>query len=349
MQQLRQGLPLALLICGVVFVLGIVGFFVYSWMSGSTDLGPLRPTQATQTESAQSDVDRWLGDARAAVAKDALVQPAGNNALELYLKVLDAEPENRTAKVALIELLPSAAQPTDRLIEEGEFDEAARVLALLEKAEPGSLRTAAMQQKLTAAQRNVEQVRLAEQERARNQALAAQQQAQAQNQPAATTPAALGATSDADVNPLSSNPARQPAAQRPPAASAQPPASTAQTTPPPARETTPAPSQASATPPASTAQASGPQNRKFELIKSVPPEYPARALRQRTEGWVELEFTVNVDGNTENVKVTNAQPRRGEFDREAIRAVQQWKFRPQITDGKPVSTVVRQRLNFTLR
>lgn len=346
MQQLRQGLPLALLICGVVFVLGIVGFFLWAWINQTVELGPVGPSRQVTEQAEVSDVERWLAEARVAVNQDNLVQPVGNSALELYLKVLEADSENNIAKVALIELLPDATPPAERLIEGQQFDEAERVIKMLETADPGSLVISALGQKLDVARRGADQARVAEQERARQQVLAAQQAAQGGNAAAATTAAPrapIGEATDADINPLSSNPANRPAAT--PASDAATAGNQPAATP---TAATPPPTQAAATPPPSTAAATAPQTRKFELIKSVQPEYPQRALRQRIEGWVEIEFTVNTNGDVENVKVLNANPRRGEFDREAIRAVQQWKFRPQISDGRPVAATARQRLNFTL-
>jgi protein TonB len=79
----------------------------------------------------------------------------------------------------------------------------------------------------------------------------------------------------------------------------------------------------------------------------VDPNYPQRALRQRMEGWVELQFTITANGDVTQVSVVNAQPKR-EFDREAIRALQQWKFRPRIENGKAVPANARQRLEFRL-
>jgi outer membrane biosynthesis protein TonB len=36
------------------------------------------------------------------------------------------------------------------------------------------------------------------------------------------------------------------------------------------------------------------------------------------------------------------------FDREATRALSQWKFTPRVENGRPVSAKARQRLTFSL-
>ncbi len=67
--------------------------------------------------------------------------------------------------------------------------------------------------------------------------------------------------------------------------------------------------------------------------KRVEPEYPTDALRAGTEGFVEVEFTVDASGKVESVSVVNAQPSRT-FERAAVRAVKQWGFAPGGGRGK---------------
>lgn len=67
----------------------------------------------------------------------------------------------------------------------------------------------------------------------------------------------------------------------------------------------------------------------------IAPEYPARAAQRGTAGWVLLEFTVTTAGATKDVRVVDADP-PGTFDRAAIKAVERFKYRPKVVDGKPV-------------
>jgi protein TonB len=97
----------------------------------------------------------------------------------------------------------------------------------------------------------------------------------------------------------------------------------------------------------SVAQSTSPQNRDVELVQRVNPNYPARALRQQVSGWVDLEFTITEFGDVTDVRVVDADPKRI-FDRDAIRAVQAWKFRPKLENGQAVATSARQRLEFSL-
>lgn len=67
----------------------------------------------------------------------------------------------------------------------------------------------------------------------------------------------------------------------------------------------------------------------------IAPEYPARAAARGIGGWVLLEFTVTAAGATREVRVVDSDPPRT-FDRVAIRAVERFKYRPKVVDGKPV-------------
>jgi protein TonB len=67
----------------------------------------------------------------------------------------------------------------------------------------------------------------------------------------------------------------------------------------------------------------------------IAPEYPARAASRGIGGWVLLEFTVTTAGSTKDVRVVDADP-PGTFDRVAIKAVERFKYRPKVVNGRPV-------------
>ncbi len=76
------------------------------------------------------------------------------------------------------------------------------------------------------------------------------------------------------------------------------------------------------------------------------PIYPLSAKKLGLEGWVEVAFIVDENGNVINVEIINASSRR--FHQAATTAVYSWKFKPGIKDQQKVSTVCRQKLQFTL-
>jgi protein TonB len=82
-------------------------------------------------------------------------------------------------------------------------------------------------------------------------------------------------------------------------------------------------------------------------IVRIEPQFPREALIEGISGWVEIEFTIEPDGSVSDPKITGSQPRRM-FDRNAIRAIYKWKFKPRIVDGKPVPRRATQRLEFNL-
>ena len=82
----------------------------------------------------------------------------------------------------------------------------------------------------------------------------------------------------------------------------------------------------------------------FERVHAPDPVYPAQALRARTRGWVELEFTVTPTGSVRDVEVVDAEP-EGVFDAAATQALTQWRFQPRLVNGPGVA----QRTSVTLR
>ena len=96
-----------------------------------------------------------------------------------------------------------------------------------------------------------------------------------------------------------------------------------------------------------TLLSSGPMNSLPTAIVRIPPAYPMEARRKKLEGWVRIEFTVHTDGTVTDIKVRDAKP-SGIFDQAAIDAIQQWKFRPAVENGKPIRKRAAQTLKFEL-
>lgn len=71
-------------------------------------------------------------------------------------------------------------------------------------------------------------------------------------------------------------------------------------------------------------------------IATLAPRYPTEAARDGIEGYVCFRFTIQPDGSVGDLDIYDAKPRRV-FDQEARRALQKWKFRPAIVDGKPTA------------
>lgn len=82
-------------------------------------------------------------------------------------------------------------------------------------------------------------------------------------------------------------------------------------------------------------------------IVRIEPNYPREALMQGIEGWVRVRFTIAPDGSVLNPSVIEANPPRV-FNREAVRAILRWKFRPRIVDGVAVAREAEQVIEFSI-
>lgn len=65
----------------------------------------------------------------------------------------------------------------------------------------------------------------------------------------------------------------------------------------------------------------------LRAIDATLPAYPARGWSRGLQGWSIVQFDVTQAGETENVSVARGVP-GGSFDREARRAVKDWRFAP---------------------
>ena len=84
-------------------------------------------------------------------------------------------------------------------------------------------------------------------------------------------------------------------------------------------------------------------------IYRVPPQYPRKALFDRTEGWVVVEFTIDTKGQVKNARVVDAKP-KGVFDKAALEAVKRFRFKPRSLAGTPIEVQgVRNRIRFKLK
>lgn len=265
--------------------------------------------RAEAPPTAPRSVEQLLNEARAAVAAQQLVAPAGQSAFERYLAVLAQQPAHPVATDALRELFPFAAEQVGATIRDGQLDEAQRQLDLLARADPANYTLTLLR------------AQLAEQ---RQRALAA----------AATVAAPI--------------PSPQPPASRATAAATAPSPPEAPAEVLPVAQTARVTSPVAATLPAATsAPAPNVSSTAPVLQRRVEPYYPQAARRSRREGWVEVEFTVQPDGHVDAVKVLQSKP-GSVFDLAATTAVQRWVFAPATRNGKPVAVSLRQRLDFRL-
>ncbi|MCG8435407.1 MAG: energy transducer TonB [Gammaproteobacteria bacterium] len=82
-------------------------------------------------------------------------------------------------------------------------------------------------------------------------------------------------------------------------------------------------------------------------IVQIQPQWPREALINGQEGVVVLEFTILEDGSVRDPRVVESDPPRI-FDRNAMRAIMRWKFKPRIIDGRPVQRRATLPMEFKL-
>jgi TonB family protein len=80
-------------------------------------------------------------------------------------------------------------------------------------------------------------------------------------------------------------------------------------------------------------------------IKDVPPVYPAAARATGVQGLVVIEATINEQGGVERPRVLRSIPL---LDQAALDAVSQWRFKPILFNGAPLSIVVTLTVPFRL-
>ncbi len=80
---------------------------------------------------------------------------------------------------------------------------------------------------------------------------------------------------------------------------------------------------------------------------TIAPNYPPIAERDGIEGWVQVEFTVGVDGGVHDVHVVQSQP-HGVFDAAAVNAIAKWQFKPAYSGGHAVPRRLTQVIDFRI-
>jgi len=273
---------------------------------------------------AAMSMNQLLAEARKAVNEQRLLAPAGNNAFEFYLKVLEKQPGNQVATDALRETFPVGASVAEQAINQHDFNEAQRQIDLLAKADPANYTLTILRSKLDAQRKLQDREQQLASDKEKQQQLAAQKaatdKAEADRLASETQQKALADQRAAQARAAQQQQANEARQQQ--AASAAGNAATA------------AAANVGGTHPA-------------VLLRNVPPRYPTTAVRANQEGWVEVTFTITPEGSVDDVKVVDAEPRHV-FDRAATEAVSRWKFQPATQDGTPVASQDKRRIVFKL-
>lgn len=285
------------------------------------------PAAAAPALPAATDEAGLRAAASRALAEQRLYAPAGDNAIEHYLAVRALAPGDADVETALLELLPYAVIGSEQAISRGNFEEAQRLLALVERTDGALPALARLRDQLVAAQA---EAALAA-ERAAREAEEAARREESERLAAANAPAtaevspAPSSTPDAGSGTTTSVPPPAAAAPAPSAASA----AAAQATP---LATTTAP-------PVAPRPAAPPLP---QLLSAPQPRYPPLALRRKLEGEVVLELRIEADGRVSATRVLSANP-PGLFDEAAQAAASRYRF-----EAGQAAVTTRQVVRFRL-
>ena len=83
------------------------------------------------------------------------------------------------------------------------------------------------------------------------------------------------------------------------------------------------------------------------LVREVKPRYTEDAMRRKVQGVVEMSGVVKTDGTVTDMQVTRSLD--PDLDAEALKAFEQWRFRPGTKDEQAVNVLINVEMTFTLR
>lgn len=82
-------------------------------------------------------------------------------------------------------------------------------------------------------------------------------------------------------------------------------------------------------------------------IHTVDPKYSKQARKARFSGQVVVSMIVGTDGEPHNVHILRGAGMG--LDEEAMKAVEQYRFKPATQNGKPVAVYVNVEVNFQIK
>ncbi|MDJ0907505.1 MAG: TonB family protein, partial [Woeseiaceae bacterium] len=326
-------------------------------------------------------LDEVLAQANARLEEGNLIAPSNDNARYYFELVLSNDPENTAARQGLAVIASRLVLQSREQIDQGNFDDAEALLIDARRLDPASSELAAATVALSdARQRRAQEIQAARDRAAEERAAAEQAAAERAAAERAAAERAAAEQMAADQAAAERLAVEQPAAdqvvseQAPAQQTASPPPQQSQTVidepvaqqaavqQPVAEQRFPqqpaasgavagaggAVENSSPAPAASLAQATPVSVSSLKRTKYVAPKYPRAAQRRGLSGWVDVVFTVDIDGSVVDVSVRDSNP--GEtFVSAAINSVEKWEFEPVIEDGVAIQKRAAVRMMFAIQ
>ena len=277
-------------------------------------------TEELSTARSAQRVDAVLALANARLEEGDLLRPANDNARYYYDLVLSTDPGNTAASQGLNVVANKLVLQARSEIDAGNLNRAEAILADARAIDAASGELDAMVVALASAREAI-----VAQQRATEERLRAEAERRASEEQAAEK----SATEEADAKAAEKTDAEDTTAE-PPAASGTEDQLTAQEqAPPDTRDVAPV------------------SISTLVRTRYVAPKYPRAAQRRNQSGWVDVIFTVSMDGSVKDLEVRNSEP-QDVFDTAALRAVEKWEFDPIFEDGVIVEKRAGVRMMFAL-
>ena len=289
-------------------------------------------------------VDDVLAKAKARLDAGKLTSPSNDNARYFYELALSNEPGNAAAAQGLLVVASKLVLQARTEIDAGRFDAAQALLADARRLDPKSSELASSTAALNSARTAAAEQRAAQEA----ERLAAEQAAEkaAAEQKAAQTFAVEATEADLMTDEKTEIPADLAVPEATPQAQVETPEGQTE------EATDGAPQvpdeQPEPAPQPQIIQQAGPvAASSLNRVKYVAPKYPRSAQRRGVEGWVEIEFTVDIDGSVTQVSVANSEPGLT-FVNAAVKAVEDWEFEPVVENGTVVQKRAAVRMMFAV-
>lgn len=282
-------------------------------------------------------IDDVLAKANARLDEGKLTAPSNDNARYYYELALSNDPGNVAAAQGLGVVASRLVLQARTEIDAGRLDAAEILLADARRLDPDSSEIASASAALSSARDGVGQQRLAAEESDATEPLAAEQSVAsrlAPEQAAKQAPAqtfAIEATPADDLTDEKIEIAAITVAEEEPDQSASADS-----------DVDAAPQQVVQSPAIGPIAASA-----LTRTRYVAPRYPRSAQRRSLSGWVEVEFTVDLDGSVQNVSVIASDP-GVTFVSAAVTAVEKWEFEPVIENNAAIQKRASVRMMFAV-
>jgi TonB family protein len=83
-----------------------------------------------------------------------------------------------------------------------------------------------------------------------------------------------------------------------------------------------------------------------EPLYRAHPKYPTSMAKRMKSGWVKLQFTVSKSGFVKDIVVMESSEKG--FEKESIKALEQWRYAPKFENGEPVEAISTVQLEYKI-